>query len=299
MHGDWDNLRFFLEVSRSGNLAAAAQKLQVNHTTVGRRIAALEQSLNTILFRRTPRGFLLTPTGAKLVEYAESLESTFLNIQSHVAGRNLELSGTIRIGTTEGFGSAFLAPRLSPFRERHPNLEIDLVSLAGFVSLSRREAHMAVTYSRPTSGRLVARRLTGYSIRLYAAPHYLDRQAPIRTRADLERADLIGFVDDLIYAPELRFIHRIVSPQRVRLRSNSIVAQHAMAVSGAGIAALPTFVAAADERLVPVLPDEVVLPRELYLVTHADLVDLERMIAVRSFLVSLVEENQPLMQGVP
>lgn len=294
---DWNDLRFFLEVSRRGRLVTAARHLAVDHTTVSRRIQALEERMNTKLFDRTPAGYSLTPAGAQLVEYAEAMETTAFAIQESIAGQDLHLSGTVRLGAPEGFASAFLGARLHRFFAAHPGIQIDLVAAPRYLSLSKREADLAIGLARPTSGRLVARKLTDYRLCLYAAPAYLERMGTPRSLKDLETHDFIGYVDDLIFAPELRYLDKLVRTPQVVMRSTSLIVQRDAAIDGLGLCILPCFVAATSPGLVPVIPKESSITRSFWLVTHADLRDIVRVRTVADYLRDLVKRDHDLLIG--
>jgi DNA-binding transcriptional LysR family regulator len=233
---DWNNLRTFLAVARSGRLTAAAARLGADHTTVGRRIAALEQSLKAKLFNRSPTGYSLTPQGERLLARAEQMESVALSAQTEVGGADLSVSGTVRIGAPEGFGSYFLAPRMSALAETHPELEIQLVAIPGVLSLSKREADIAIALSPPREGRLLARKLTDYRLGLYAARSYLEARPPLLTRADMQGHRFIGYIEDLLYAPELDYMAAPDVDISVRLKSSNLIAQLRATVAGAGYA---------------------------------------------------------------
>jgi len=176
---DWDDLKYFLEVSRRGRFTSAAQSLSVDHTTVSRRIDALERAVNAKLFDKTDRGFRLSESGEKLLPLAETIENAALRAQDNIAGGSSRLSGSVRIGAPEGFGSFFLAPRLPDLVTKHTGLDIELVALPRYLSLSKREADIGITLARPTSGRLYARKLTDYQLQLFASSNYLEEQGPI------------------------------------------------------------------------------------------------------------------------
>ena len=182
---DWNDLRFFLAVARAGRLTVAARQLEADHTTVSRRISALEHALKTKLFERRPQGYALTEAGERLLSKAESMESQALAVASEIGGSDLALSGTVRVGAPDGFGTYFLAAELGALAERHPGLVLQLVALPRTFSLSKREADIAITLEQPTEGRLVSRKLTDYRLRLYASEAYLERHGPIRELADL------------------------------------------------------------------------------------------------------------------
>jgi DNA-binding transcriptional LysR family regulator len=156
---NWDDVRIFLAVARAGQILGAARRLELNHATVSRRVAALEGSLGARLFRRLTTGSELTPAGERFLEIAERMEADMLAARAEVSGGAGDVSGTVRIGAPDGFGVAFLAPRLGALTELHPDLKIQLVPVPRSFSLSRREADIAITTERPTEGRLVAAKL--------------------------------------------------------------------------------------------------------------------------------------------
>ncbi len=295
---DWNNLRAFLAVARTGRLTAAAARLGADHATISRRVTALEGSLRARLFDRSPTGYALTPHGESLMPRAEAMESLALAAQAEVGESDMRVTGAVRIGAPEGFGSYFLAPRMAALADRHPELEIQLVAIPGLVSLSKREADIAVTLSPPREGRLLTRKLTDYRLSLYGAPAYLDARPPITSRADLGDHRFIGYIEDLLYAPELDYMEAPDVEIHVRLKSSNLIAQLQAALAGAGLCVLPDFIAADHPGLRRVLPDLVGLERSLWLVTHQDLKALARIRAVTDFMVEQVKGARPAFLGV-
>ncbi|MCP4232591.1 MAG: LysR family transcriptional regulator [Aestuariibacter sp.] len=291
---DWNDLKFFLELSRRSKLIHAAKSLRVDHTTVSRRIAALEQATGAKLFQKTERGYTLTPSGEKLLPVAEGMENAALTIQDEISGNTLSLSGVVRIGSPDGFGSFFLAPRLPSLVESHPNLEIDLVALPRYFSLSKREADLAITLARPETGRLYARKLTDYQLQLFASKDYLEKHSPIKSTKDLSNHRLIGYIDDLIFAQELRYMEVIEKNLHVRFRSTSLVAQYHAVLAGAGISVLPRFMTYGDSRFIPVLPDSVRLIRSFWLLIHEDMHDLARIRETADFVTDATRSEPDL-----
>ena len=294
---DWNNLRAVLAVARTGRLTAAAARLGADHATVSRRIAALEHGLRARLFDRSPGGYALTAHGEKLMPTAEAMESLAVAAQAEVGEADLAVTGAVRIGAPEGFGSYFLAPRMAALADRHPELEIQLVAIPGLVSLSKREADIAVTLSPPREGRLLTRKLTDYRLSLYGAHAYLDARPPIRTRADMGLQRFIGYIEDLLYAPELDYMEAPDVDIHVRLKSSNLIAQLQATLAGAGLCVLPDFIAAAEPGLVKVLPNDVGLTRSLWLVTHQDLKGLARIRAVTDFMVEAVKDARTVFAG--
>lgn len=294
---NWNDLRAFLAVARTGRLTSAAGRVGMDHTTVARRITALEDGLGARLFDRSPQGYALTLHGERLMPTAEKIESLTLLAASELGESDQALSGTVRIGAPEGFGSYVLAPLMAKLADRHPGLDIQLVAISGVLSLSKREADIAVTLSAPREGRLISRKLTDYGLSLYAAPAYLDARPPIRTRADMAGHRFIGYIGDLLYAPELDYMQAPDVDIHVTLQSSNLIAQLQATLAGAGLCVLPDFIAARRSGLRRVLPEAVHLDRSLWLVTHADLKALARIRAVTAMIVEAVKADRAMFTG--
>ena len=289
---DWNHLQDFLAVARTGRLTTGARALGVDHTTLSRRIAALEAALKARLFDRSPQGYALTVHGERLLARAESMESLMLAAQAEVGEADMRVSGVVRIGAPEGFGSYFLSPRLPELAERHPELEIQLVAIPGVLSLSKREADVAVTLSAPREGRLISRKLTDYSLSLYGAPSYLDARPALRSRANMKDHRFIGYIEELLYAPELDYMQAPDVDIRVAFKSSNLIAQLQACVAGAGLAVLPDFVAHGRPYLRRVLEGQVGLMREFHLAVHADLKAVARVRAVTEFITEAVRKDR-------
>jgi DNA-binding transcriptional LysR family regulator len=294
---DWDDLRFFLAVARAGRLTAAARRLGADHATVSRRISSLETALKAKLFERRPQGYGLTPHGERLFARAESMETDALSIQSEIGGADMALSGVVRIGAPDGFGSVFLAPRLARFMAASPALELQLVAMPRLLSLSKREADIAVTLAPPKEGKIVARKLMDYRLGLYAAPSYLAANPPITQADDLHAHAVIGYIDDLIFTPELDYLDEVSKGLRARTQSSNLNAQLAMTAAGGGVCVLPGFMADADPRLTRVLPASVSIQRSFWMVVHADLKDVARVRTTVDFIVREVRGARALFAG--
>ncbi len=295
---NWDDLKFFLEVARTRKASRAAQRLGVDYTTVSRRITSLERSLGTLLFEKSrANGFTLTAEGQRLLGFAETLESTLHAACEQVSGSGMALSGHIRMGCTEGFGSFFITPQLSHFVERYPAISVDILPLPHFISLSKREADLVIALERPEHGPYVCCRLCDYRLRLYATQAYLDAHAPIESVADLARHRFISYVDDLAFSAELLYLNHLIPDANVHLRSTSVVAQYTATLQGHGLAILPCFLAAQDPRLVALLPDEVVIDRQFWMYCREDLRKLKRITLLWDYIRQVTELNAPLLRG--
>ena len=287
---DWDDLRHFLAAARAGTFAAAGQRTGVDTATISRRVARLETSLKATLFIRAATGLQLTPAGSRLLEVGLEAEAA---MQAAARSGDPDVAGgTVRISVAEGFGAHVLAPALPALRRERPALRIELAATAGFLSPSRREVDLAVTLSLPSDARLVVEPLTDYHLALYAAPAYLDRFGAPDTVEGLLDCDLVGYVDDLIYAPELRYLEEIHPRLRPALSSSSIRAQREIIASGGGVGVLPCFMA---EGLTMVLPGTVQLRRRFWIGTHRDVAETARVRALLHWMKALVRDQAGLL----
>ena len=281
---DWNDLRSFLAVARSGRLTVAAARLGFDHTTLSRRIAALEHGLKSRLFDRSPSGYTLTEQGLLLMPIAEEMERLALGAEEMVGGTAATVAGTVRIGAPEGFGSYFLAARIAALKERFPQLIPQLVAAPAVFSLARREADVVVSVSRPPAGRLTVSKLIDYDLALYAAPSYLEGRSAIDSAADLCSHRFVSYIGDLLHFPELDFLQHVAPDCATSVESSNLVAQLRATLAGAGLCVLPAFLARGEPALVRVLPEEVSLTRSLWLIVHQDLGELARVKAVVRFI---------------
>jgi len=294
---DWDNLRYFLELSRAGTLTAAARRLGVDHTTVARRVQALEKGFGQPLFLRTGSGYSLAEAGRRLLAQVEAMESAYLSIEQQGSSGADHLSGLVRIGATEGYGTALLAGQLAALTQRHPHLGVDLLAVPRMVHLARHEADIVITLERPERGPYIITRLTDYVLRLYASADYLASHPPIRSREDLRAHTFVSYIEDLLYSRELHYLDEIGRPARIALRSTSILAQQNAAAAGAGIAILPSFTARRDPALQEVLADQVEFVRTFWMLMPVENKDLARMRVCWDFLREMAQQQQDLMMG--
>ncbi len=291
---DWDDFRYVLAIVRGGTVSAAAKQLGVDHTTVIRRVDRLERHLSAKLFDRRKTGYVLTEAGHRVAVSAEEIESTIVANQDTIGGSKSHLTGTVRIGAPDGFGSHYLASRLVGFADLYPDLDLQLVATARLFSLSKREADIAISLSMPKEGRTVGRKLIDYSLGLYASPAYLAKSPAIETRDDLKAHRFVGYIEELLYTPELDYLPQVSPKISAKFRSANLIAQLNATLSGFGIAVLPHFMAAAYPQLQPVLPDKISILRNFWLLMHADSKDLARIRAVADYIYALVERDRAL-----
>jgi DNA-binding transcriptional LysR family regulator len=280
---DWDNVRIFLAVARAGQFLAAARHLRVDHATVMRRVTRLEAALGAKLFDRRTSGCLLTPAGERFLAAAERIEGDVLRAQAELSNEDIAVSGTVRIGAPDAFGTLFLAPLLGKLAARHPALMVQLVPLPRTFSLSNREADLAIVIERPETGRLMTRKLVDYTLHFYAAKSYLAAQGAPQSFGELAQHLQVTYVQDLLFSDALNFLPDVFGPGFRRFECASALAQAGAVRAGAGLGILHDYLARPDPMLELVLP-EIVFERAYWMVTHADTHDLMRVRVVSDFI---------------
>lgn len=284
---DWDHIRVFLAVARSGQILEAARQLKVNHTTVGRQLTALEESLKTRLLERRTNGCVITPAGEVLLRAAERVESELLQAGAQISGAGEGLTGTVRVGAPDGLGNYFLSRELGALAIEHPGLTIQLVPLPRTFSLPRREADIAVTLDRPKQGKLIVRKLTDYTLSVYASQDYLARAAPIGTREDLAGHLFVTHVEDFVYSRALDYAAELGRLMNRHYECGSVVAQMEAVRAGHGIGILHDYAATQFPELKPLLPD-IRFTRTYWLMSHPDTHHMRRVSEVYGFIAKAV-----------
>jgi len=293
---NWDDLRYFLAVARAGTLSGAAEQLGTDHTTVARRVQRLEVQLAETIFQRASSGYVLTPAGEKLQPIAEAMEAGYIAAAS-TQGANQVISGCVRIGAPDGFGTWFLAQRIHKLAALHPKLEIELLVTARVFSLTKREADVVITLTTPEHLRVIARRITDYRLRVYASRDYLSSHPKIFHPEDFCRHDFVGYVEDMVFTPELNYLTAIGTGIRARTRSTNLIAQVNATLAGSGLCVLPAFITRSYPELVPVLPEKVSLRRSYFMHVHEDNSKAANVRAVATFIATEVSEAQAVFEG--
>lgn len=295
---DWDQLRVFLAVARAGQILGAAQRLGLNHATVSRHIAALEERLAARLIERHSTGCTLTTAGERLKLTAERMEAELLRAQSDLVGTNHELAGAVRVGAPDGFGNYFLAPELPALSSRHPELAIELVPLPRTFSLSRREADIAISLDRPTHGRLIARKLTEYGLSVYASTDHLDRFGPILSAEDLAGRVIVTGIEEMSYSSALKYHEALERFSGKRFACASIAGQLEAVLSGNGVGIIHDYIAVRYSSLVPVLP-AIRFRRTYWIISHPDSHHIRRVSAVYRAIVERTQAAKAAFDRAP
>ena len=273
----WDDLRIFLAVARAETLSGAGKAVRLDAATVGRRIARLEQDLNTVLFAKSPQGYALTDVGEKLLISAEAAEAAMRVATDGVVGHqdasraalSAGLSGQIRIGAPDGCANFLLPQVCAALTAQHPDLDIQIVALPRVFNLSRREADMAIGVSAPTAGRLTVQRITDYKLHFAASATYLRHAPALDGIADLGAHRIVGYIPDMIFDRELDYLADL-GVGRVPMASNSVSVQVQMVRQGAGVGVVHDFSLPFVPGVRRILREQVHLTRAFYLIRHAD-----------------------------
>jgi DNA-binding transcriptional LysR family regulator len=286
----WDDYRFFLAVARTGQLSLAGRTLGVDHTTVARRIKSLEDVLKAKLFDRSPRGYILTQAGQRLVPIAQNIEHGTARARDSIGGQHEDLSGRMRIGVPEGVGAFIVTQAAQELCEKYPRLRIELLALPQKFSLSRREADFMITVSTPETGRLKVQKISDYTLHLYGTRDYLAKYPPIKKIEDLKKLRGIGYVPELIFDKVLDFVPLIDPELRPHLTSTSVHVQLHALLNGAGVCIVHDFMADRYDNLVKVLEKEISFTRSFWLIVHEDYASIERVRLCSSLIVSRMRE---------
>lgn len=297
---DWNALRLVLAVRRAGSLTGAARLLGIDHSTAFRRLNATEAGLGVRLFERLPGGtYAPTVAGGRMAAAAEWIEDEILAVDRDIAGRDHRLSGRLRITASETLAHSRLTPHLAAFREAHPGIVVELLIDNRVLSLSRREADIALRPIRPKESDLWGRKLADVAWGLYAAPGYLATHGgPIAEPGELSRHAVIGWEEEAGGIQAADWLGRALPPGAFVYRTNSLVNQQGAASAGIGIALLPCYLGDLRPDVERAMPEPVPdLTGELWIVTHADLKNTARVRAFFELVGGRLARERGLFEG--
>ena len=284
---EWDDLKHFLAVARSGSLTEAARGLKASAATVGRHIESLEKRLDARLFEHRSTGYVLTSIGQSILEKAESVEAAVLAVEREAQGNDFRLSGTVRIATTEDLGAMVITPALPDFRARHPGVDVEIVARIDLSNLTRRDADLALRTVRPERGDLLVRRIGAVDLAVYASRTYAAARSLTIESFAFEKVEIVTWVEELSTFRGGAWLSEHAARSPVALRVNTTRLLFDACRAGLGAAVLPCFGADADPDLVCLLPPQPGLSFDTGIVMHRDLAQTARVRAVADFLASL------------
>jgi len=293
---NWDDIKVFLEVARCERLSIAAKRLDIDPSTLSRRLHKLEENLSTKLFERTVDGHKLTLDGNKLLQFARRMEVDASQAFADIKNKTVLNSGLVRIGVTEAFGSFFIAPRLLTLQQEYPDIKIELIHFARDVKISRNEADIAIAVERPKNTSTIITKLCNYKLQLFAHNNYLSKLKEPVSLKNLASQQWISYVDNLLFTEQLSYLKELNFEVLPGFQSTSITSQYSAIKSGLGIGILPCFLAEQDTSLIKLCAEEIDVVRSFHLVTHPESKRLSHVNTVWNYLKNIAKENnQTLM----
>ena len=296
MKANPDDLLVLLAVSRSAKYTTAAQALGLNHTTVSRRIAALEKALGGRVLARATGGWELTDLGARAVQVAEQVEAVVDTLGA--AGKAPDpITGVVRMTATDGFSAYIAAPAVARLRRDHPGLSVEVVTMTRRALQQRSGLDIEVVVGEPQVHRAEAVRLGDYMLGMYASRAYLAEHGTPSTVAELNEHPLVYFVDSMLQVDDLDAPRRLVPGMRDGLTSTNVFVHVEATRAGAGVGFLPCFMGDLHDDLVRLLPSEIAELLPYWMVLRPDSMRRPAVAAVVHALREQMAEHREKLLG--
>jgi DNA-binding transcriptional LysR family regulator len=291
---DWDKLRIFHSVADAGSLTHAGETLHLSQSAVSRQIRALEESLGSTLFHRHARGLILTEQGELLFDATTAMSKRLETAVARIRDSVEEVFGELRVTTTTGFGSLWLAKRLPKLYERYPDLKIDLMLEENVLDLPMREADVAIRMKEPSQADLIRLRLMSIKMRLYALQSYLDAHGTPATMDDLLHHRLIcQNTNSTQVSAGARLVRELMTHNvSSTLTVNNYFGVLQATLNGLGIGVLPDYVTEDHPQLVRVLPEIESNEVPVFLAYPEELRSSRRIAAFREFITEQIMEKR-------
>jgi len=285
---NWDDIKFFLAIARANTLSGAAKELNVSQPTVSRRLAAMEQGFGVKLFDRTANGYEVSAPGADILETAKHVEEELNSIDRKVFGQDWRLSGNLRVTCTEALANEYLPPHLYEFLNEHPDIDLSIVCTFQQLSLSRREADVAIRMTNQPPDTLIGRRLMKAAMGVYTAKGKIVDGSP-------DKWDWIGWQDE---AYNRAFITTPFPQAKIRHRADDMQAMRSMARAGLGVVILPAYMADTDPSMRRVIDETIVeTAPDIWVLTHPDVRRMARVRIFADFISKAIIADRDLFEG--
>ncbi len=285
---NWNDLKYFLALYRGKTLSSAAKTLKVNSTTVARRIQQLEEDLGCRLFDRPDGRYLVTAEAEEILRTATQLEQQFNLIEQRLNSRDKNLSGVVRVTSVSTFINGYLLTRLPDFQRQYPDIQLELIADASQLSLSQREADLAIRMGRPAAGQLIISKLTDIAYAVYS-------ETGAHTHPTLSENPWVLLDEKYANLPEAMWVQQHIPAAKSVLRTNVGLGSVEAIRQGIGIACLPCYLAS-HYHLSPLT--EAFPMRELWLLQHPDLRQLTRIRVFIDWLKQQLIQDQKLLTGI-
>jgi DNA-binding transcriptional LysR family regulator len=292
-----DDLLVLLAVGRSGRFVTAADELGINHTTISRRIAALEESIGGRLLARSAGGWELTELGREALSAAEAVESAVRSLAAPAGSRTLE--GVVRMSATDGFSAYIAAPAAARVRQRHPKVSVEIIAATRRATQQRSGLDIEVVVGEPQVHRAEAARLGDYRLGLYGSREYLADHGAPTSRAELAGHPLVYFIDSMLQVDDLDLARTFAPAMRESVTSTNVFVHVEATRAAAGLGLLPCFMADRHDDLVRVLPDDVGLLLTYWLVARAETLRRPEVGALIDAIRTRMEDQRDVLLGGP
>jgi len=290
-----DDLLVLLAVGRSGRYVTAAQELGINHTTIARRIGALERSLGGRLLARVAGGWELTDLGRDALVAAEAVESAVRSLGSSDGGRALE--GVVRMSATDGFSAYVAAPAAAAVRKQHPKVAVEIVAATRRATQQRSGLDIEVVVGEPQVHRAEAFRLGDYRLGLYGSRDYLAEHGTPTSQGDLASHALVYFIDSMLRVDDLDLARTFAPAMRESVTSTNVFVHVEATRAAAGLGLLPCFMADRHGDLVRVLADDVAVQLAYWLVIRPDTLRRPEVAAVVDAIRTRMKDQRDVLLG--
>ena len=290
---EWSDLKIILAICRSGSLSGAARILDLNHSTVFRRINTIEDMMGVRFFERLPQGYVMTEAGEAAMHAAERIETDVLGLTREILGKDLSLQGTVRVTAPLGISQTLLGPHLARFCKTHPDIHIDLIATSNTLELSRREADLAIRVTRNPPDTSIGRRVCDFRSCIYATRAYLARH----NNYSLDDYEWLMTDDQMDWLPSSIRKNREQLRLKTVFSSNNVLTVMNATKEGLGVASLPCFIGDREKKLVRIIEPPEELTSELWVLTHSDLRYTARVRALLTFIHDAFREQADLFEG--
>ncbi len=293
----WEDFKVVLALARGGSVAAAARELQVDNSTVSRRLSALEESLGAQILIRNGREFTWTASGLVAVQSAKAMELAISETVRAVAAGKEEVSGVVRVATAPSIVPELVKHVLPELRTAHPGLTVEFGGSYQRVDLARGEADLALRFAKPQEPDFVARHATEVGWFVYASQSYLDLEGRPSSHEDLRRHRLVLYVKQMHAVSPLSWMEQYHAGNQNTARVDSLTLACNMVRAGGGIAVLPTFVGDRVPELVRIFPERIGV-NSGWIVYHESMRDSARVRAVSDGLIRYFSRHEGLFSGL-
>ncbi len=287
----WDDFRLVNAIAATGSLVGAAQQLGINHSTVFRRLGALEKNLGSRLFERSRSGYAPTPAGEEMVELANRISESVTDFERAVAGRDIQPAGVLRVTTNDTFIVHLLAPVFASFRDAYPDIVLDVIVTHQPLNLSRRDADIAIRATMDPPETLVGRKLSTFGWHCYAPRSWVDKDGDVK-----EGCGWVGYGNGLNLPQAKRWLENQVKPEEVACRFDTLVGVARGISVGLGIGAIPCFIGDQIDEIV-MIGDRIVFGDTLWILTHADLRHAARIRVFMEHTALELAKKRKLIEG--